>query len=434
MDKTIYVSSSDDLNSAILVANSQSPTASITIGLQSGFILTSPIPAINAQNVSVTIQSSTGQVVTLDGGNYCQGFIILNGSVTLQDILIKNMVMPARSVFTGNACMGAGAGLFVASTLNYPDSTNSYLPVVVLNNVSFSSNQALGAPADNNWASLGTNVFGGQAELGCFGVVGVLPSGPSNTGISGFGAGAGQDNGSAPGFGGDPSSGAGFGGGIFVMDNAHVTFAGSGSITANFAVGHSQSDGAGAGIFLQGSGTINFDIPDGETYTIADEVTDETGAVSADSIPVLEGTYGPDGLPTGGGTGLWILNKTGQGTLAIPNNNVHVSINVSQGILDLSGLTSFGSWLPGSANSLSIANGVTLAFNGYSQNEANQIYFSDQVTIVVDEAGFTPDTPVQVMRWQTPLGSIPTVNFPSGYTCVIGSNSITIVKKLSSEI
>ncbi len=119
--------------------------------------------------------------------------------------------------------------------------------------------------------------------------------------------------------------GAGLGGALFVMGNPTagggeyvLHLRGGGSQSGGSAVGgtvneisnHNGTDGsgAGAGFFLQGFGVLRVTNEGGESYTIANAITDEVGS----------------GLSGNGGTnGVWSLQKQGAGTLTLNGVNTH---------------------------------------------------------------------------------------------------------------
>jgi hypothetical protein len=113
-----------------------------------------------------------------------------------------------------------------------------------------------------------------------------------------------------------------------VMDNASLTISGSGQIAGNTVQG-GQSPGAstngsaaGSGIFLQGSGVLNFDQDAADIFTIADDIMDETGAVKSGKATVIVGATDPNGLPTGGGTGIWSISQAGTGKVNITGHSI----------------------------------------------------------------------------------------------------------------
>ncbi len=129
----------------------------------------------------------------------------------------------------------------------------------------------------------------------------------------GFGGGVGSNNPPISGGGG-----AGMGGGLFVMEGATVTIAGSLNVSGGSVTGGNGPSGAtdgqafGNGLFLHGSGTLNFAPDAGDTQTISDAIQDESGVVA--------GGYT---APTGFTPGSWGLTKSGDGTLTLSGANAY---------------------------------------------------------------------------------------------------------------
>jgi len=154
-------------------------------------------------------------------------------------------------------------------------------------------------PSDKGIGGFGGG--GGYHAIGGFG-----GGGGGYGGNGGFGGGGGNQNdllqppGGLGGFGGgdgggpEPLSGGGggaaMGGALFVVDGGNVTISGSGDLTGSSVLGGPgggaqdppfPTDGRpfGSGVFLQGSnGDLRFDLADGETYVLTDEITDERGS------------------------------------------------------------------------------------------------------------------------------------------------------------
>ncbi|MBV9461043.1 MAG: hypothetical protein JO141_26530, partial [Bradyrhizobium sp.] len=127
----------------------------------------------------------------------------------------------------------------------------------------------------------------------------------------GFGGGAGVANG----FGG---GGAGMGGAVFVMQGGSLTVAGTLTVNGSSIAGGTSASGGsgrafGSGLYMQGSGTLNFQPGSGQTQTINDVIADEKGVVAAGYAP-----------PAGFGTlGAWGLTVSGGGTLVLNGANVY---------------------------------------------------------------------------------------------------------------
>lgn len=172
---------------------------------------------------------------------------------------------------------------------------------------------------------------GGDALGGGFAGFG---GGAGSSSPAGFGGGA-QLAGRA-GFGSNTRDGAAMGAGLFVVGaNQAAAISISGS---RDAIGGSGSAGIlGAGAFLQGSGTLNFNQASGETYTLSDSVADQTGSWPVVSPPPASSTTSCTGgahpctYVAGGpfnGTdwsyssdGRWNLAKNGAGVLVLGGAN-----------------------------------------------------------------------------------------------------------------
>ena len=155
-------------------------------------------------------------------------------------------------------------------------------------------------------------------------------------GEGGFGGGGGAggviDTHASGGFGGGDGAqeagggGAGMGGGIFVMEGGTLLVEGALTVSGNGVIGGTSGgapaqDGKayGAGMFLQGNGTITFLPGQGDTQTVNDRISDQTG----------EGGTGDD-------AGSWGLVKKGAGTLVLRANNLFSGgVTVEAGTLTL---------------------------------------------------------------------------------------------------
>jgi uncharacterized protein with beta-barrel porin domain len=196
--------------------------------------------------------------------------------------------------------------------------------------------------AGGHGGTAGFGAGGGGGGAGTtFGGPGSFSGGAA--GRSGFGgglAGSGGDSvgtvtaGGAGGGGG----GAGLGGALFVQQGGSLAIAGSfsvngssvasgsggaGGVGAGGTNGHAGTSGAafGAGIFLQGNGTITFQPGLGQSQTIADAIADQTGSGG-----------------TGARAGSWNLAKTGSGTLVLSGINTYTgATTVSAGTLEVDG-------------------------------------------------------------------------------------------------
>jgi autotransporter-associated beta strand protein len=205
-------------------------------------------------------------------------------------------------------------------------------------------NNAFGSPANNG----GFGGGGGSGFVGGFGGYG--GGGGAGTGSGGstlFGGQAGVTTQNGGGGGG----GAGLGGAIFVEQGASLTLAGSLTINGNSVTGGAggtttnlqtvagnPGSAFGAGLFMQGSGTLAFSPGSGSPQTIGDQIFDEFGAV--------------------GVGGSWGINKTGAGTLTLTAANHYTGgTTLTGGVLSVSSDSNLG--LDGNNN---VTGG--LAFNG----------------------------------------------------------------------
>ncbi len=211
--------------------------------------------------------------------------------------------------------------------------------------------------------------------------------GPSNPGNGGFGGGAAggvqTSNGGGGGFGGggggaynrgtaglggfgggnghygnaviDHSGGGGglgAGGAVFVQQGGLVVFQ-SGSIGGGSVTGGVGSQGAtsgsafGSGIFLQGNQTLDLQPGSGQTLTIANVITDQTGSGG-----------------TGGNAGAGAIAVSGGGTAILSAANSFTGgVSVTGATLDLAANVAAGAGaihLVGHAATLAVAHGVTV--------------------------------------------------------------------------
>ena len=172
---------------------------------------------------------------------------------------------------------------------------------------------------------------GGSGGNGGFGGGGA--AGGTVAGAGGVGGGAGDATGNGGG-------GLGAGGAIFVQEGGTLTVVGNFTVNGNSVVagtGGGPGSAIGSGIFLQGNNTLTLQPGSGETQTIADVITDQTGSFGS------------------GGSGNLVVN--GAGTLVLSGVDTYTgTTTVASGTLAVTGSI---------ANSITtVGNGGTLAGSG----------------------------------------------------------------------
>lgn len=349
----IPVSNDAELRNAI---TNSAPGDSITF--TANITLTSALPPI-AKNLSIN-----GGNFTLSGDERFRGLYVASGGVIVNDLLI--VYGRAEGGKGGSGFSGGGGGAGLGGALFVGASA-----VVAVSNVKFERNLArggsggslnhrtldsgggggmFGAGAGGDAGSFGGPDTGGRGgtKLNLEGVDGGFGGGGGGGGADyyrvragngGFGGGGGgsRDRLSAAvgGFGGGKGDqenyagggGAGFGGAVFVQEGGMLALNGNLSIRANLAeggLGGGRSPfrglGAGAGIFLQGDGTLFVSPSAGQTQTINDSIADMT-AVNELQFP-NSGTAG---------SGRWTLIKNGTGTTSLRGINQYSGGTVVNG-------------------------------------------------------------------------------------------------------
>ncbi len=190
---------------------------------------------------------------------------------------------------------------------------------------------------------------GGGAYGGMGGFGGGGGGGFANGGAGGFGGGGGGGYtssqtarggfGAGIGVGSEGGGGLGAGGAIFVQEGGSVTL-GAGTLSGGTATGGASAtfntstsgagEGLGAGIFLQGNETITLAPSAGQTLTIGDQITDQSGA------DPLHRFSQP-------GAGHIIVDGAGTTTLSLTNNFTGGISLGGGGTLDLAGFGAAGS-------------------------------------------------------------------------------------------
>jgi hypothetical protein len=203
-----------------------------------------------------------------------------------------------------------------------------------------------GAGGSNANTSIGGGGgFGGGGGAGFTGAPGGFGGGggaglSSGNGGFGGGGGAGFLAAGSEGFGGRPGSsggpgagggGAGMGGAIFVMDGGSLTARGTFTVAGDTIAPGSGFGGFastfGAGLFLNGNGTIRFSPGPGQSEHVANAIDDEAGVVTSGYTP-----------PLGFTPGSYNLVKSGLGTLILSADNAYSgAITVAAGTLTVNG-------------------------------------------------------------------------------------------------
>jgi autotransporter-associated beta strand protein len=122
------------------------------------------------------------------------------------------------------------------------------------------------------------------------------------------------------------------------MEGASLTIAGAGKLTGSSVQGGDPGAGGadgqafGGGMFLQGTGTIRFSPPAGQTERVFNPIDDEGGVVADGYIP--PGTFTP---------GQYNLIKSGLGTLVLSAHNAYSGGTILKaGTLDIAAQSAAG--------------------------------------------------------------------------------------------
>ncbi|MFG1464497.1 autotransporter-associated beta strand repeat-containing protein, partial [Xanthobacter sp. DSM 24535] len=332
-----------------------------------------------AITTNITINGNGHKLLGKEGTN-ANGLYVQSGTVTIQNLDLSNLTTKGTSGGNGGGGggggAGTGAGLFVGAAANVTLSN-----VILKNNSAVGGNGGVGVIDGRDTTSQGgggggsgPNAGNGQASTGgSVGQGGPIGGGDGNGGNGQWGAGGGgsgsRAKGGNGGFGGGgggsldanigtggflggnggagrpPTSGytwynggggggAGMGGAIFVQNGGTLSVTGTLTVSDNTVAGGTggssragaggisgaaggNGGAAGAGLFLAGNGTLNLSSAAGETQTISDAITDQTG---------LGGT--------GANAGSWGLVKAGAGTLTLTGANSYTGgTTVSGGVL-----------------------------------------------------------------------------------------------------
>ena len=238
------------------------------------------------------------------------------------------------------------------------------------------------------------------------------------------------------------------------MDGASLIIGGNGEMSNGQVKGGVDSVGdatagaaVGAGMFLQGSGILDFTLTTGQTFTVNDPIVDESGAVSdygLTSAPDLP--PGPDGLRPGGGSGVWGVRVAGAGSLVLKGHHAFSGyLNADQSIVDLSAYTGGKhandvtlknsarlvfrpgiSAQPLQLRQLSFGSGDMLALNGYSLIAAQSLQ-GESLRLELDATGFSRNTPVKVLEIRAPAPGLK-VTANSGYEVKFDGMTIVVTR------
>jgi len=171
---------------------------------------------------------------------------------------------------------------------------------------------------------------GGGAAGGAGGFGGGGGDSPGLHGVGGFGGGTPSNSYTALGGGG----GLGAGGDIFVQQGGTLTIEGDGTLSGGSVTGGAGGDSPpangralGSGMFLQGNGTLTFALSTGQSESISDVITDQSGSGG-----------------TGANAGSWglLFNGTGSLTLAAADS-YSGGTTISAGTLQLGSGSNNGS-------------------------------------------------------------------------------------------
>lgn len=310
---------------------------------------------------------------TLSGNNKHRGFVVNEGSVAISNLTIAHTIAQGGNGGTGSGDetahlapglgggggggAGLGGALFIASGAT-----------VAVANVNMIDNQARGGNGSGAWANnsiwqLKTNgggggMFtngedggttldgkGGDGGGGCGECNGTFGGGgggggpnkkAGDGGFGGGGGGAGYARAATGtyyygtpgrgGFGGGDGGGmmggggGGMGGAIFVQQGGTLNLVGSLKMSGGSVAGGASKDGGqngqafGAGMFLQGNGSLSVNPGVGQTQTISDAIVDQTGVA--------------------GSGGSWSLVKNGAGTTILTGANAYSGgTTVNAGVL-----------------------------------------------------------------------------------------------------
>jgi hypothetical protein len=389
------------LNDAIaaanaMAANSGTDTITITSNITLGTTALTAIDLAAGNTLDIVGTNGASSFALVGGGAATpeRGLFVYAGTVSIQNLTIENMdAQGGNGGSAGGGGAGLGGGLFISSNVA-GDAGN-----VILSNVSFAGDRAVGGGGGANASGLtgagggggglagnggnrgsgnatpgaggagidgfgtgggGGGFFGGSGANGGFGGGGGGGFRGSSTnlagGTGGFGGGGGGQRGFGFGFGGGQG---GFGGGagaagnrhtgggglaaggdIFVQGGASLTIEGNAATTiADGTVvagtGATAGQAFGSGIYLQGTNGVLTFDSNGTIETITAPITDDQGAAAA-AVPPYGGAPGY----TPGSTGIEI---TGAGTVILTGTNTYTGgTTIEAGALQIASVANIG--------------------------------------------------------------------------------------------
>ncbi|MGD9128554.1 MAG: autotransporter-associated beta strand repeat-containing protein, partial [Planctomycetia bacterium] len=338
-DLQYQVTNQSQLSSAIVAANNVGAGDTVTITIRNNITLSSDLPALQKQGVTIVGQSNTGLPVTISGSSSCRGLLIDvttpavgSADVTLQNLNFRNCTAQGGDGGNGLVGGGAGAGLGGALMIKSGD--------VVAEDVYFLDNDAVGGNGGTVVNGLGAGGGGGLGGDGGNG--GTNNGGPKAwTGGGGGGVGVGADGGDVVTTGTynadnsviDGSNGVYknidptlLGGKAYAGENSPAgpvgkggQYAGGGS--ASFGSNSSDSYGSGGGGGLGAAGTMDATRTNGGDGgwggggggSMASGGGGDGGFGGGGGAAVLFGATGGNGGFGGGGGGAILTQDSGQG-------------------------------------------------------------------------------------------------------------------------
>ena len=152
---------------------------------------------------------------------------------------------------------------------------------------------------------------------------------------------------------------------------ARFTVSGNSVTAGSGTTGGGNGSAFGAGIFLQGNGTVNFATDAGVVQTLSNAIADQTGSGG-----------------TGANAGSYALNKSGAGTLVLQSANAYSGgTTVSGGLINFAAANNFGSgaitlnggglqWATGNTTDISARLAALGAGGGTFDTNGNNVAFA----------------------------------------------------------